>query len=152
MPRKVTKTMREARKRAAKQKRARNTYQAALADRDFNWGGTKSGRFTSSRPNKSNEPSSPTLRNADESVFIPDLNAPKHKASSNAQATVTLDLNKLEERVISQMTEEEYAEREALAQKEIERKKNCIAPAYSKGAYQYIGSAEMAKDAGKKNG
>lgn len=46
--------------------------------------------------------------------------------------------------------DEEMAERERLAQLEIERKKLCTAPAYSKGAYQYIASQEMAEDAGRK--
>ena len=39
---------------------------------------------------------------------------------------------------------------ESKAQKEIEFKRTCVAPAYNKGAYQYIGSEEMARDAGKK--
>ena len=33
---------------------------------------------------------------------------------------------------------------------EIERKSKCLAPAYNKGAVQYIGDAEAARDAGKK--
>lgn len=33
----------------------------------------------------------------------------------------------------------------------IERKANCLAPAYSKGAYQFIGDVEAAKCAGRKN-
>jgi len=33
----------------------------------------------------------------------------------------------------------------------IERKANCLAPAYSKGAYQYIADEESAKCAGRKN-
>lgn len=33
----------------------------------------------------------------------------------------------------------------------IERKANCLAPAFSKGAYTYIGDAESAKCAGRKN-
>jgi hypothetical protein len=41
-------------------------------------------------------------------------------------------------------------ERELAAQKEIERKKQCVAPAYNKGAYQYVGSEEQAKWIGKK--
>lgn len=40
-------------------------------------------------------------------------------------------------------------ERERLAQEEIERKKLCTAPAYNKGAYQYIASEEQAKDIGR---
>lgn len=44
---------------------------------------------------------------------------------------------------------EEMAQREKLAQQEIERKKLCVAPAYNKGSYQYIGSAEQAKDIGR---
>lgn len=35
------------------------------------------------------------------------------------------------------------------AKKEIERKRSCIAPAYNKGAYQYIYSEEEARDAGR---
>ena len=35
------------------------------------------------------------------------------------------------------------------ARKEIERKKKCTAPAYNKGAYQYIDSYEEAMDIGK---
>lgn len=43
----------------------------------------------------------------------------------------------------------EMLEREKAAQAEIERKKKCIAPAYNKGAYQYVGSEEQAKWVGK---
>lgn len=35
------------------------------------------------------------------------------------------------------------------AEKETSRKSKCIAPAYNKGAYQYIASVSDAKDAGK---
>lgn len=35
---------------------------------------------------------------------------------------------------------------------EIERKAMCLAPAYNKGAVQFIGDLESARDAGKKNG
>lgn len=45
--------------------------------------------------------------------------------------------------------DEELAERERLAQEELERKKLCTAPAYNKGAYQYVANEEMAKDIGK---
>jgi hypothetical protein len=45
--------------------------------------------------------------------------------------------------------EGEMAERERIAQEEVQRKKKCIAPAYNKGAYQYIGSEEQAKWVGK---
>ena len=38
---------------------------------------------------------------------------------------------------------------ELLAKREIARKKECVAPAYNKGAYQYIYSIDMAKDVGK---
>lgn len=34
---------------------------------------------------------------------------------------------------------------------EIERKSSCLAPAYSKGAYQFISDADSAKCAGRKN-
>jgi len=39
-------------------------------------------------------------------------------------------------------------DRQATAEKR--RKSRCIAPAYSKGAYQYITSKNMAKDVGRK--
>jgi len=39
---------------------------------------------------------------------------------------------------------------EAAAVDEAQRRKKCIAPAYNKGAYQYMGSASDARDAGKK--
>lgn len=39
--------------------------------------------------------------------------------------------------------------REAKAQAEIERKKMCTAPAYNKGAYQYISDEEQAKMVGR---
>lgn len=43
----------------------------------------------------------------------------------------------------------EMAERERLANLEIERKKLCTAPAYNKGGYQYISSEEQAKHIGR---
>jgi len=46
--------------------------------------------------------------------------------------------------------EGELAAREAVAREEIERKKKCVAPLYSKGAYQYVGSEEQAKWIGRK--
>ena len=33
---------------------------------------------------------------------------------------------------------------------EIKRKANCMAPAYNKGAYQYVGDTQAAQDAGRK--
>lgn len=45
----------------------------------------------------------------------------------------------------------EMAEREKKAQEEIAYKATCTAPAYNKGAYQYVYSEEQAKDVGKKN-
>jgi hypothetical protein len=44
---------------------------------------------------------------------------------------------------------EEMAERERLAQQEAERKKKCIAPAFNKGPYQYVGTEDDAKWVGK---
>lgn len=38
-----------------------------------------------------------------------------------------------------QMSEEDYAKREAAAKAEIERKKKQVAPLYNKGGYQYVG-------------
>jgi hypothetical protein len=45
--------------------------------------------------------------------------------------------------------DEEMAERERKAQEEIERKKLCTAPAYNKGAYQYVANEDMAKSIGR---
>ena len=44
---------------------------------------------------------------------------------------------------------DEMAERERLAQAEAEHRKKCVAPAYNKGAYQPIFTAEQAKWIGK---
>jgi len=44
----------------------------------------------------------------------------------------------------------ELAERERLAQEELERKKTRVAPAYSKGAYQYISDETDLSDLGRK--
>ena len=51
--------------------------------------------------------------------------------------------------VSREVLDEEMAERERLAQLEIERKKLCTAPAYNKGGYQYISSEEQAKHIGR---
>lgn len=45
--------------------------------------------------------------------------------------------------------EGEMAERERLAQEEANRRKQCVAPAYNKGAYTYISSEEQAKWIGR---
>tara|TARA_R110000868_G_scaffold246274_1_gene502910 strand:- start:2655 stop:3008 length:354 start_codon:yes stop_codon:yes gene_type:complete len=44
----------------------------------------------------------------------------------------------------------ELAVREAIAQEEIARKAKCVAPLYSKGAYQYLATEEQAKWVGRK--
>ena len=46
--------------------------------------------------------------------------------------------------------EGEMASREAIAQEEIARKAKCVAPLYSKGAYQYVATEEQAKWIGRK--
>lgn len=51
--------------------------------------------------------------------------------------------------VSREILDPEMAERERLAQLEIERKKQCTAPAYNKGGYQYISSEEQAKHIGR---
>lgn len=150
MPRRVTKTMKAARALASKQKRERSSFQASIGQQDFNWTGDQTGRMSCSRPNKSAKPRSPTGRKQEEPVFI-DIGVRKDHPSSSERTDLCSDLSKIEKRVISQMSEEEYAAREEHAQQEIDRKKTCIAPAYSKGAYQYITSVDMARDAGKKN-
>ena len=164
MPRKVTKTMREARKRAAQQKRERREYQASL-DKDWHWslGDTDSDtrRVLHAAKKRSPEPGS--------------LVQTKHRSSKPDSVFLDMDFSDLEKSVLDKpknqigatsgrfstkalsrsnipktMSEEEYQKREEAARQEIERKKTCIAPAYNKGAYQYIASEEMAKDAGKK--
>lgn len=45
--------------------------------------------------------------------------------------------------------EGEMAERERLAQEEANRRKQCVAPAYNKGAYTYVSSEEQAKWIGR---
>lgn len=44
----------------------------------------------------------------------------------------------------------ELAAREAAAREEIARKAKCVAPLYSKGAYQYVATEEQAKWVGRK--
>lgn len=44
----------------------------------------------------------------------------------------------------------EMAERERLAQEELDRKRSRVAPAYSKGAYQYISDETDISDLGRK--
>lgn len=44
---------------------------------------------------------------------------------------------------------DEMRERERAAQAEADRRKKCIAPAFNKGPYQYIATAEQAKLIGK---
>lgn len=46
---------------------------------------------------------------------------------------------------------EDMVDREKSAIEEAKKKAKCVAPAFSKGAYQYIGSEAAAIDAGKKN-
>lgn len=48
-----------------------------------------------------------------------------------------------------EILDEEMAARELAAVAEAERRKLCCAPAYNKGAYQYISSEEQAKDIGR---
>lgn len=43
----------------------------------------------------------------------------------------------------------EMQERERIAQQEIARKRKCTAPAYNKGAYQYVATTDQAKDVGR---
>ena len=38
---------------------------------------------------------------------------------------------------------------DANARREVERRKKCSAPAYNKGAYQYVGSVSVAKGVGR---
>ncbi len=45
--------------------------------------------------------------------------------------------------------DEEMLAREQAAQAEAERRKKCIAPAFNKGPYQYVGSTEEAKLIGR---
>lgn len=48
-----------------------------------------------------------------------------------------------------EILDEEMAEREAIAQAEVERKKMCVAPAFNKGGYTYIYNEEQAKMVGR---
>jgi hypothetical protein len=45
--------------------------------------------------------------------------------------------------------EGEMAERERIAQEEVNRRKKCVAPAYNKGAYTYVSTEEQAKWIGR---
>jgi hypothetical protein len=68
-------------------------------------------------------------------------------AESNQYKSKRVDYVPLEKPI---RYEGEMAEREAVAQKEIERKKMQVAPMYSKGAYQYITEGTDLKTLGRK--
>jgi hypothetical protein len=136
MPRKMTKTKREALARAKAQKAERRKFQAQLADQDFKWGQPESRSTHSVCAIKQ--------RKGDPQKLTLDINL-EGVQTGRFSGAIQHDVN-----LPKGMSEEEYAAREAAAQEEIEHKKTCIAPAYNKGAYQYIGSREMAEDAGKK--
>lgn len=164
MPRKVTKTMREARKRAAQQKAQRRKYKEACDQVDFKWGsGTgRSGDSTlelhNVRSRTTQMVSAKDRPTEPDSVFL-DIDFSSFEESvleSNQKKPSNTTTGRFSSKAFSRcnipktMSEEEYKAREAAAALEIERKKSCIAPAYNKGAYQYIASEEAAKDAGKK--
>lgn len=62
----------------------------------------------------------------------------------------SIDTGKHNTSVYSMMNERYNESAEVRA--EIERKAMCLAPAYNKGAVQFIGDMESARDAGKKSG
>lgn len=161
MPRKVTKTMRKMRKIAMQKSRARTLFRQEKAAQEFHWGvdhfaGGETEvivRVAKERPKTDSV--SITLD------FSNDFSKLEERVASNVNLSGTStgrfttpmesDANIPKGTVTGRiLTDAEYAEREALAQQEILRKKSCVAPAYNKGAYQYIASEEQAKDAGKK--
>ena len=166
MPRKVTKTMREARKRAAQQKAERRKYKEACDQVDFKWGSC-TGRIGDStlelhnvragvRVQRKVAKDRPTKSDSD-SVFLDiDFGSFEESMLESEPKKPKTTTGRFSSKAFSRcnipktMSEEEYKAREAAAALEIERKKSCIAPAYNKGAYQYIASPEAAKDAGKK--
>lgn len=82
-----------------------------------------------------------------EGTFTFGYSAPR-RGSDTSNIPSKMEIPKHKPREKTKLSKE-MLERELEAQQEIERKKQCVAPAYNKGAYQYIGSREQAKDIGK---
>lgn len=61
----------------------------------------------------------------------------------NKDKIKSIDIDPIAKQTTVETYTGEMAEREALAQEEIERKKLRTAPAYSKGAYQYISELDL---------
>ena len=82
--------------------------------------------------------------------------APKRQRAQSLRKTRDVEIGEPETRlppkpeVRLRYDDPEMAEREKKAQEEIAYKATCTAPAYNKGAYQYVYSEEQAKDVGKK--
>jgi hypothetical protein len=82
-----------------------------------------------------------------------DFTAGKYRATGTAHIPSKIDSFLAEHaptHAIPTKYDGEMAIREAVAQEEIARKAKCVAPAFNKGAYQYIASEEQAKWIGKK--
>ena len=131
--------MREARKRAIAQKKERRAYQAQLAAKDFKWGGSG--------------PSEAELRNS-KTVKV---SKERTETSDTIDLEIDFEVGNVAARKLgirgnirTNMSEEEYQAREEAAQQEIDRKRGQVAPAFNKGAYQYITSRDQVKDVYKK--
>ena len=82
-----------------------------------------------------------------------DFTAGKYRATDTSHIPSKIDsflAEHAQTHVIPTKYDGEMAIREAVAQEEIARKAKCVAPLYSKGAYQYVATEEQAKWVGRK--
>jgi hypothetical protein len=78
------------------------------------------------------------------SPYIPGNSNPTYQAYLKQKESIkSIDIDPIAVSEEQIRYEGEFAEREAAAQAEIERKKMRTAPAYSKGAYQYISELDL---------
>lgn len=81
-------------------------------------------------------------------AFVPNYSYPRRNTNINISSGPRVS-DAVKESKIDVEYDEEMLAREKAAQEEAERRKKCVAPAYNKGAYQYIGSEEQAKWIGR---
>lgn len=80
----------------------------------------------------------------------PKRNSPRNiRAANIGEPSTRLPPAPESRKIIYDENHEEMLAREAAAQKEIERKKLCVAPAFNKGGYTYVYSEEQAKMVGR---
>ena len=74
---------------------------------------------------------------------------PRHDATKNIPSSTSIGKQNATARrsIMEKVTTGEISGKDA---EEVVRKSKCLAPAYNKGAVQYVGDSDAARDAGKK--